>query len=182
PLAGAHLPAPRHRHCGWFCRGRILLLLLSRAFASAASCGESPHRFVLRSGSGGRLAHGRDLLAMGRFASLANGRARYRGDRLLRSGSDRFSQDERNVAVEHAEMGEFIGNHSRDGAVYVHCKIGYSRSAAAVAAYLIMSGKANTVKEAFAIIRRVRPSVVIRPEVISALFEFDHRLRSAPGG
>jgi len=81
-----------------------------------------------------------------------------------------------------AEMGEFIGNHSRDGAVYVHCKIGYSRSAAAVAAYLIMSGKANTVKEAFAIIRRVRPSVVIRPEVISALFEFDHRLRSAPGG
>ena len=81
-----------------------------------------------------------------------------------------------------AEMSEFIGNHSRDGAVYVHCKIGYSRSAAAVAAYLIMSGKANTAKEAFAIIRRVRPSVVIRPEVISALSEFDRRLRSSPAG
>src|SRR5438128_5081636 len=37
-----------------------------------------------------------------------------------------------------AQMGEFIGNHSRDGAVYVHCKIVYSRSAAAVAAYLLM--------------------------------------------
>jgi protein phosphatase len=81
-----------------------------------------------------------------------------------------------------AEMGEFIGNHSRNGVVYVHCKIGYSRSAAAVAAYLIMSGKANTAKEAFAIIRRVRPSVVIRPEVISALSEFDLRLRSSRGG
>jgi len=80
------------------------------------------------------------------------------------------------------EMGEFIGNNSRNGAVFIHCKIGYSRSAAAVAAYLIMSGKANTAEEAFAIIRQVRPSVVIRPEVISALSEFDLRLRSSPGG
>jgi protein-tyrosine phosphatase/membrane-associated phospholipid phosphatase len=80
-----------------------------------------------------------------------------------------------------AEMGEFVGNHSQNGTVYVHCKIGYSRSAAAVAAYLIMSGKANTAEEAFAIIRRVRPSVVIRPEVISALSEFDRRLRSSAG-
>jgi rhodanese-related sulfurtransferase len=81
-----------------------------------------------------------------------------------------------------AEMGEFISNHSRNGTVYVHCKIGYSRAAAAVAAYLMTSGKANTAKEAFAIIRLVRPSVVIRPEVISALSEFDLRLRSFPGG
>ncbi len=81
-----------------------------------------------------------------------------------------------------AEMGEFIGNHSRDGAVYVHCKIGYSRSAAAVAAYLIMSGKANTAEEACAIIRRVRPSIVIRPEVISALSEFASRFCSSPAG
>jgi len=79
-----------------------------------------------------------------------------------------------------AEMAEFIGNHSRNGGVYVHCKIGYSRSAAAVAAYLIMSGTANTAKEAFAIIRRARPSVVIRPEVISAVSEFGLRLRHPP--
>jgi membrane-associated phospholipid phosphatase len=76
------------------------------------------------------------------------------------------------------EMSEFIGNHSRNGVVYVHCKIGYSRSAAAVAAYLIMNGNANTAKEAFAMIRRVRPSIVIRSEVISALSEFASRPRS----
>src|SRR5580765_3808067 len=80
------------------------------------------------------------------------------------------------------EISKFIGNHSRNGTVYVHCKIGYSRSAAALAAYLIMSGKVNTAEEAFAMIRRVRPSVVIRPEVISALSEFDLRLRSSAGG
>jgi protein-tyrosine phosphatase len=80
------------------------------------------------------------------------------------------------------EMSEFIGNHSRIGVVYVHCKIGYSRSAAAVAAYLIMSGKTQTAEEAFAMIRRVRPSVVIRPEVRSALSEFEHRVRFSPGG
>ncbi len=81
-----------------------------------------------------------------------------------------------------AEMSEFIGNHSRNGTVYVHCKIGYSRSAAAVAAYLIMSGKAKTAEEAFAIIRRARPSVVIRPEVIFALSEFAARPHSSPSG
>ena len=80
------------------------------------------------------------------------------------------------------EISKFIGNHSRNGAVYVHCKIGYSRSAAAVAAYLIMSGKVKTAEEAFAMIRRVRPSVVIRPEVRSALSEFEHRVRSSPSG
>ena len=81
-----------------------------------------------------------------------------------------------------ADMSKFIGNHSRNGAVYVHCKIGYSRSAAAVAAYLITSGIVRSAEEAFAMIRAVRPSVVIRPEVLSALFEFEHRVRSSAGG
>jgi Dual specificity phosphatase, catalytic domain/PAP2 superfamily len=80
------------------------------------------------------------------------------------------------------ETSQFIGNHSRNGAVYVHCKIGYSRSAAAIAAYLIISGEVKTAEEAFAMIRRVRPSVVIRPEVLSALSEFEHRVRSSPNG
>jgi protein phosphatase len=80
------------------------------------------------------------------------------------------------------EMSNFMGDHSRNGAVYVHCKIGYSRSAAAVAAYLIMSGEVKTAEEAFAMIRRVRPSVVIRPEVRSALSEFEHRVCVSPSG
>jgi protein phosphatase len=77
------------------------------------------------------------------------------------------------------EMSKFIANHSRKGVVYVHCKIGYSRSAAAVAAYLIMTGEVDTAEEAFAMIHRVRPSVVIRSEVVSALSEFELQVRSS---
>jgi len=80
------------------------------------------------------------------------------------------------------EMSKFIADQSRNGAVYVHCKIGYSRSAAAVTAYLIMSGKVDTAEEGFAMIRRVRPSVVIRPEVRFALAEFERRVRLPPSG
>ena len=80
------------------------------------------------------------------------------------------------------EMSKFIGNHSREGAVYVHCKIGYSRSAAAVTAYLIMSGQVKTAEEGFAMIRRVRPSVGIRPDVRCALSEFEQRVRFSAGG
>jgi Dual specificity phosphatase, catalytic domain len=77
------------------------------------------------------------------------------------------------------KMGKFIAEECEAGIVYVHCKIGYSRSAAAVAAYLIMSGKASDVDEAIAIIRQARPSVVIRPEVISALSGFELHLRGS---
>src|SRR5206468_2207115 len=82
--------------------------------------------------------------------------------------------DYRNIAVldltppttaQLMEMARFIADRTSRGIVYVHCKIGYSRSAAAVAAYLIMSGKAATAEEAFAAIRRVRPSIVIRAEI-----------------
>jgi hypothetical protein len=45
-----------------------------------------------------------------------------------------------------------------------------------------MSGEVKTAEEAFAMIRRVRPSVVIRPEVLSALSEFERRVRSSSGG
>src|SRR5205823_461286 len=38
------------------------------------------------------------------------------------------------------EIAKFITTEAKTGIVYVHCKIGYSRSAAAIAAYLLYSG------------------------------------------
>lgn len=64
---------------------------------------------------------------------------------------------------------EFINRHRPQGTVYVHCKIGYSRSAALVASWLMNVGDATTTEEAIGRIRAVRPSVVVRPEVICAL-------------
>ena len=45
--------------------------------------------------------------------------------------------------------------------INVHCKIGYSRS-----------GRATSTDEAAAMLRRIRPSVVIRPEIIPAVAGF----------
>jgi len=79
------------------------------------------------------------------------------------------------------QMGRFIAEQEQHGIVYVHCKIGYSRSAAAGAAYLLMSGTADTADDAFSQMRRVRPSIVIRPEIVSALERFESVIRqSAP--
>jgi len=69
----------------------------------------------------------------------------------------------------------FIQKHAQSGIVYVHCKIGYSRSAAAVGAYLIASGVAENPETAMALLRERRPSIVIRPEAVEAIREFERR-------
>jgi protein-tyrosine phosphatase/membrane-associated phospholipid phosphatase len=69
---------------------------------------------------------------------------------------------------------EFISKNAKQGVVYVHCKVGYSRSAAVVAAYLIASGAALSSEEAIAHVRSVRPAIVIRPEAIAAIRSFEN--------
>lgn len=71
-----------------------------------------------------------------------------------------------------AQCVRFIEEQLSEGKVYVHCKIGYSRSAAVVMAWLIRSGRASSTDEAIIMIRSVRPSVVIRPEIVPAVKAF----------
>lgn len=68
----------------------------------------------------------------------------------------------------------FIGAQREKGIVYIHCKIGYSRSAAVVGAWLLDAGIASTAEEAVARVRAVRPTLVVRSEAWRALREF-HR-------
>ena len=68
-----------------------------------------------------------------------------------------------------ATMAAFIEEQSHRGVVYVHCKIGYSRSAAAVCAYLIANRQARSVEDALTLLRKARPSIVVRSEVVEAL-------------
>src|SRR2546423_5848083 len=53
------------------------------------------------------------------------------------------------------EMAAFIEEESSKGIVYVHCKIGYSRTGAAAAAFLLRTGKVRTVSEAIHFLRDV---------------------------
>ena len=46
------------------------------------------------------------------------------------------------------EAAAFIAREAAKGTVYLHCKIGYSRSAAVAGAYLLASQEAATVEEA----------------------------------
>lgn len=71
-----------------------------------------------------------------------------------------------------AEAVAFINAHATRGIVYVHCKIGYSRSVAVVGAWLLRTGRSASVESAIAHLRDVRPSVVIRPEIRQALDRF----------
>jgi len=70
------------------------------------------------------------------------------------------------------EAAAFIREHAADGVVYVHCKIGYSRSAAAIGAYLMATDMALGPEEIEAALRSVRPSIVVRPEAAAALRGF----------
>jgi protein-tyrosine phosphatase len=47
------------------------------------------------------------------------------------------------------------------GRVLVCCALGYSRSAAAVAAWLLLSGRADAVEAAVARVRAARPAIVL---------------------
>lgn len=80
------------------------------------------------------------------------------------------------TAEQLAEMVAFLEQESKKGIVYCHCKIGYSRSAAAAAAYLLKTGKVTTVRQALARLQQVRATIVARPEIVSALSEFNENL------
>ena len=55
------------------------------------------------------------------------------------------------------------------GIVYVHCKAGYSRSAAVAGAWLVGSGGCGSAAEAIARLEAARPGIVIRPEARAAI-------------
>jgi membrane-associated phospholipid phosphatase len=70
----------------------------------------------------------------------------------------------------------FITQHCSSGTVLIHCKVGYSRSAVVVGAYLLKAGHSRSADDALASLRAVRPSIVIRPEAELALRQFEREM------
>ncbi len=73
------------------------------------------------------------------------------------------------------EAVDFVRAEAGRGTVYVHCALGYSRSACVVAAYLLAEGQAGTVEEAVARVQAARPKVVMSPNVMAALRQYQRR-------
>ncbi|MDF3933206.1 phosphatase PAP2/dual specificity phosphatase family protein [Pseudomonas citronellolis] len=64
------------------------------------------------------------------------------------------------------------------GPLLVCCALGYSRSATVVAAWLLLSGRAVSVEDAVAILRRARPRIVLRAAQLMVLAELVGELRT----
>ncbi|MCH2547735.1 MAG: phosphatase PAP2/dual specificity phosphatase family protein [Alphaproteobacteria bacterium] len=64
---------------------------------------------------------------------------------------------------------DFIEVHRAQGVVYVHCALGYSRSAAVVVAWLLKSGAAQTVDEAVEQLRNIHPKLVLNAASLAVL-------------
>lgn len=70
------------------------------------------------------------------------------------------------------EAARFIHERAANGIVYVHCKVGYSRTAAAVGAYLLRYGGVSDVAQVVALLEKARPGIIVRPEIREALLAF----------
>lgn len=58
---------------------------------------------------------------------------------------------------------------AQSGQVYVHCKLGYTRSSTVVVAWLMRQGMAEGLQQALAIVRQARPQIVLREPTLAAL-------------
>jgi protein-tyrosine phosphatase len=78
------------------------------------------------------------------------------------------------TSAECRHAAEAIERLRASGPLLVCCALGYSRSATAVAAWLLHSGRAPTVEQALAIIRTARANVVLHPAHREALEGLPH--------
>ena len=76
---------------------------------------------------------------------------------------------------------ELIDQESARGTILVHCKAGYSRSGAMVGAWLLETGRCESVAEVVTLLKAARSGVVIREEIRRGLLEFSlQAVPSAP--
>jgi len=100
-LSRCSLTASHHRHRRWFCPGRILFYLFREP--SLAGCQFVMNRASVRTTQGATVVCSWARSSGPGVSCFFGRRSRsHRGNRVLRSGFDRFPQDERKVAVEHA--------------------------------------------------------------------------------
>ncbi len=76
------------------------------------------------------------------------------------------------TAVQLRDAASFINDAQRSGIIFIHCKAGYSRTAAAVGAWLLATKQCGSADDVARLLKEKRPGMVVRPEVMTALREF----------
>lgn len=64
---------------------------------------------------------------------------------------------------------QFVEEHAPRGTVYLHCKAGYSRSAAVAGAVLLKADPSQSVKDIVSRLYAIRRGIVVRPEIVECL-------------
>lgn len=75
----------------------------------------------------------------------------------------------------------FADEHKSRGKVYVHCKAGYSRTAAVAGTILLSADRSSTVEQVLTMLRAARAGIVIRPEIIACLHRYRANAAPNPG-
>ncbi len=81
--------------------------------------------------------------------------------------------------VQLAEAVRFLRDHRPNGPIYIHCALGYSRTACVAAAYFLMAGFAASVDDAIQTVRKTRPGIVMPEELVQILRHLSDRRREA---
>lgn len=76
--------------------------------------------------------------------------------------------------------GEHIAELRAHGSVLVYCALGYSRSASAVVAWLLLSGTCSTLEQAVVCVREARPGIVLTPEHLAVLSVLANEVSAIP--
>lgn len=73
---------------------------------------------------------------------------------------------------------EFIQRHRGRGKVYIHCKAGYSRTAAVAGAAMLADDPSLSIEAVTAALRAAREGIVIRPEIVACLERYRATLKA----
>lgn len=76
-------------------------------------------------------------------------------------------------AAQLREAAAAIEDLSTHGKTLVCCALGFSRSVCAVVAWLVLTGRSPGVQEAVALVRQLRPALVLRPAHLAALEQLE---------
>lgn len=84
------------------------------------------------------------------------------------------SQEQLNAAL------AFVDEHMADGKVYLHCKAGYSRSAAVAGALLLRADPSQRVEDIVSRLYAIRRGIVVRPEIVECLRAYRSNMQRSP--